>query len=77
MSGALKEWDGRLAHPIFPTYRGMFSDPAGSVYQVTQAWAPPITTANFAINGPPGECPLCPWTIGPVSPNVARKRNFS
>jgi iron complex outermembrane receptor protein len=39
-------------HPIFPTYRGTFSDAQGNVYQVNPGSAPPITAANFTINGP-------------------------
>jgi iron complex outermembrane recepter protein len=39
-------------HPIFPTYRGTFADPAGNVYQVNPGSAPPITAGNFTINGP-------------------------
>ena len=42
-------------HTIFPTYRGTFSDAAGNVYQVNPGSAPPITAANFTINGPPDQ----------------------
>jgi outer membrane receptor protein involved in Fe transport len=41
------------SHPIFPTYRGTFSDAEGNVYQVNPGSAPPITAANFTINGLP------------------------
>jgi len=40
------------SHPIFPTYAGNFSDAAGNFYQVLPGTVPPISTADFSINGP-------------------------